>query len=75
MVAKSEFNAPAAGDDDALWTVAQVAEYLKLRTSTIYAWVQEHKIPGIKIGRSWRFQKSVILAWVGECARLTQEEK
>lgn len=75
MVSKSEYPVELRETEDALWTVAEVAEYLKLRPSTIYAWVQQHRLPGIKIGRSWRFQKSVIVAWIEDRARATQEEE
>ncbi len=47
-----------------LMTVKQVADYLQLKESTIYAWAQDHKIPAIKIGRTWRFRQADIDAWL-----------
>lgn len=48
---------------DRIMTIAEVAEYLRLGEATIYRLAQEGKIPGIKVGRSWRFKKGIIDAW------------
>jgi excisionase family DNA binding protein len=45
-------------------TVPDVARYLKLPISTIYALVQEGQLPGRKIGRQWRFYKPLLDAWL-----------
>ena len=44
-------------------TLEEVAEYLRLKPQTIYTWAQEKKIPGAKIGKEWRFKKSIIDEW------------
>ncbi|MBU2586293.1 MAG: helix-turn-helix domain-containing protein, partial [Bacteroidetes bacterium] len=44
-------------------TLEEVAAYLKLRPQTIYTWAQEKKIPAAKIGKEWRFKKSIIDKW------------
>ncbi len=44
-------------------TLEEVAAYLKLKPQTIYTWAQEKKIPAAKIGKEWRFKKSVIDEW------------
>ncbi|MGI6367643.1 MAG: helix-turn-helix domain-containing protein [Anaerolineae bacterium] len=49
---------------EALLNVKQVAEYLQLKESTIYSWAQDNKIPAIKIGRTWRFRRTDIEAWL-----------
>ncbi len=51
---------------DEIMTVKQLAEYLKLNYQTIYKKIQKGEIPGSKIGRGWRFQKSVIDRWLTE---------
>jgi excisionase family DNA binding protein len=55
-----------------LMTVKQVAEYLQLKESTIYAWAQDGKIPAIKIGRTWRFRQMDLDTWLGK--HLKEEE-
>lgn len=44
-------------------TLEEVATYLKLKPQTIYTWAQEKKIPAAKIGKEWRFRKSIIDEW------------
>ena len=49
--------------DTDFMTLEEVAAYLKLKPQTIYTWAQEKKIPGAKIGKEWRFRKSIIDEW------------
>ena len=51
-------------DQNVLLNVKQVAQYLQLKESTIYSWAQDGKIPAIKIGRTWRFRRSDLDAWL-----------
>ena len=51
---------------DSLITVQEMAKYLKVEESTIYAWAKEGKLPGIKMGRFWRFKKKDINKWMEE---------
>ena len=51
-------------DQDTLLNVKQVAAYLQLKESTIYSWAQDGKIPAIKIGRTWRFRRTDLDAWL-----------
>lgn len=46
-----------------IMTLEEVAEYLRLKPQTIYTWAQEKKIPAAKIGKEWRFKKSIIDEW------------
>ena len=50
--------------ENVLLTVKQVAQYLQLKESTIYSWAQDHKIPAIKIGRTWRFRQADLDGWL-----------
>lgn len=50
-------------DADMIMTVTEVAEYLRLGEATVYRLAQEGEIPGVKVGRSWRFKKGLIDAW------------
>lgn len=44
-------------------TLEEVAAYLKLRPQTIYTWAQTGRIPAAKLGKEWRFRKSIIDRW------------
>jgi excisionase family DNA binding protein len=46
-----------------IMTLEEIAEYLKLKPQTIYTWAQEKKIPAAKLGKEWRFKKSIIDEW------------
>ncbi len=47
-------------------TLEEVAEYLRMKPQTIYTWAQEKKIPAVKLGKEWRFKKSVIDKWFNQ---------
>ena len=49
--------------NDDIMTLEEVADYLKLKPQTIYTWAQEKKIPAAKLGKEWRFKKSIIDEW------------
>ena len=50
--------------NDEIMTVQDVARYLKLKPQTIYKWAQDGKIPAAKLGKEWRFRKSIIDKWL-----------
>jgi excisionase family DNA binding protein len=52
--------------DDEIMTLEEVAAYLKLKPQTIYTWAQEKKIPAAKLGKEWRFKKSIIDRWINQ---------
>jgi excisionase family DNA binding protein len=47
-------------------TLEEVAAYLRLTPQTIYKWAQEKRIPAAKLGKEWRFRKSIIDKWLDE---------
>ena len=42
----------------------ELAAYLKTPKSSLYKLVQAKKIPGHKVGRSWRFDRDEVDTWV-----------
>ena len=49
-----------------IMTTKEVAEYLKLHPITILKYVGEGKVPAIRIGHVWRYDKDVIDKWIAE---------
>ena len=49
-----------------IMTTKEIANYLKLHEITICKYAGEGKIPAIRIGRVWRFDKEVIDKWIKE---------
>jgi excisionase family DNA binding protein len=45
-------------------TLKEVAAYLKLTEKTAYRLAAEKKLPGFKVGGSWRFKSSDLEAWI-----------
>jgi len=43
-----------------LWTVDDVAGYLKLQPETIRSLARRGELPAVKFGKVWRFQKAAI---------------
>lgn len=51
---------------DQILTLREVAAYLKLAEKTAYKLAAEGKLPGFKVGGSWRFKDSDIERWIEE---------
>lgn len=52
--------------NDEIMTLKEVAKYLKLAEKTAYRLAAEGKIPGFKVGGSWRFKRKDIDRWIEE---------
>lgn len=49
---------------DEILTLKEVALYLKLAEKTAYRLAAEGKLPGFKVGGSWRFRRQDIERWI-----------
>lgn len=49
-----------------IMTLKEVAEYLKLAEKTAYRLAAEGKLPGFKVGGSWRFKRADVERWIEE---------
>ena len=49
-----------------IMTTKEMAEYLRLHQITICKFAAEGKIPAIRVGRVWRFDKEAIDKWISE---------
>ncbi len=54
--------------------VKELAQYLGIGKSKIYALIRQKKIPASRIGRQYRFSKDVIDAWLKERIITKKEE-
>ena len=52
--------------NDEILTLKDVAQYLKLAEKTAYRLAAEGRLPGFKVGGSWRFKESDIDTWIEE---------
>lgn len=51
---------------DQILTIKEVAAYLKLAEKTAYKLAAAGKLPGFKVGGSWRFKQRDIDLWIEE---------
>lgn len=49
-------------------TMSELAQYLQLPQLTLYQLAREGTIPGVKVGRHWRFHRVAVDQWLG-CSR------
>lgn len=50
--------------------VDELADYLRLKKQTIYNWLHQGKITGIKMGGVWRFDRKEIDDWLNSQRRV-----
>lgn len=51
---------------DQILTLKEIAAYLKLAEKTAYKLAADGKLPGFKVGGSWRFKQEDIERWIEE---------
>ncbi len=47
-----------------LMDIEELADYLRLQKQTIYNWLNQKKISGIKVGGVWRFDRKSVDRWL-----------
>ena len=60
--------------NDEILTLKEVAEYLKLAEKTAYRLAAEGKLPGFKVGGSWRFRKVDVETWISNQMSAKQKQ-
>ena len=58
-----------------VFSIGELADYLKIPKSTLYKLVREGKIPAQKVGRHWRFHKETIVRWLGNRKEFLEPER
>jgi len=54
-------------------TVEEVAEFLKVHSSTIYKLLKHRQIPAFRVGADWRFHSAQIEEWVKSRTRAPED--
>ena len=52
--------APGRRPEGRLLTVSEVADLLRINKSTVYRMAKQGRLPATRVGRQWRFRKSVL---------------
>ena len=53
-------------DGENVFTVQELADYLRMKPLTIYKHASSGKLPGFKVGSHWRFKRCTIERWIEE---------
>jgi len=53
-----------------LMNIEELADYLRIQRQTIYNWLNQGKITGIKVGGVWRFDRKDVDDWLKSRRRL-----
>jgi excisionase family DNA binding protein len=56
-----------------LFTAEEAAKYLRLHVKSIYRLARDGKIPGRKVGGSWRFHRDALDLWIKNEREMFQE--
>ena len=60
--------------ENAIMTIGEVADYLKVTERTIYRLAGAKQIPAFKVGGSWRFSKMDIDGWIKQQSAITDQK-
>jgi excisionase family DNA binding protein len=55
--------------------VRQASQYLGISIDTLYKYATTNKVPSFKIGKRWRFKKSVLDRWMDENSCVRRSKK
>jgi excisionase family DNA binding protein len=58
-----------------LLTVEDVCGWLRIPKSTLYKLCKERKIPSIKVGKHWRFDRAHVERWLAELPGTTSSSE
>jgi excisionase family DNA binding protein len=50
-------------------TVREMAAMLQLTEETVCLWASRGRLPGFKLGKSWRFNMEEVRQWLGHAMR------
>lgn len=51
---------PSTHDTEPLWTVQEVAHFLRLKPETVRAMARRRELPAVKLSRVWRFRRGAL---------------
>lgn len=57
------------------YSMNEISEYLGITRDTTLAWIEKRGMPGVKIGRTWKFKISEVDAWMKSNENITSASK
>ncbi len=46
------------------YSMNEISDYLGITRDTALTWIEKHGMPGVKIGRTWKFKISEVDSWM-----------
>ena len=46
------------------YSMKEISEYLGITRDTSLSWIEKRGMPGVKVGRTWKFKISEVDAWM-----------
>jgi excisionase family DNA binding protein len=59
------------GLEQRMLTTCEVSKWLGIAPRTVCTWAECQELPGIKVGRQWRFRRGELLRWLERSRRKT----
>ena len=50
------------------YSMKEITEYLGVTRDTALSWIERRGMPGVKVGRTWKFKISEIDTWMRSCS-------
>ena len=52
------------GNVERWYSMNEISEYLGITRDTTLSWIEKRGMPGVKVGRIWKFKVSEVDAWM-----------
>jgi len=65
---------PGPDSGTEVWTLSQVADFLKISEKSVTRLLQQKQIPGVKVGGQWRFLRQAVEDWFASRMSATEED-
>ena len=60
---------------DRLWTVAEVADHMRVSNMTVYRLIKAGQLPALKVGKNYRIRQRDLVAYLDASSTSVDEEQ
>lgn len=72
---RTERNRMAPIDEDRLWTVAEVADHMRVSNMTVYRLIRAGQLPAIRVGKNYRIRGADLAAYLRSSTTAVEEAR